>query len=49
MITTGELVFWLVCGIVAVAGILWVACASQRNECVSAETLRRIENGGRYM
>ena len=49
MITVAELVFWVVCGIVAVMGILWIACASQRSEYVSAETLRRNENGGRYM
>lgn len=49
MITVTELVFWIVCGIAAVVGILWVAAASQQSECVSAETIRRIENGGRYM
>ena len=49
MITVAELVFWVVCGVVAVIGILWLAAASQRSEYVSAETIRRIENGGRYM
>ena len=49
MVTATELVFWVVCGIAAVVGILWLAAASQRSEYVSAETIRRIENGGRYM
>ena len=49
MVTVAELVFWIVCDIIAMVGILWVAAASQRSECVSAETIRRIENGGRYM
>ena len=44
-----EVIFWIVVVIGAVVGILWMMNAASYENCVSHETIARIENGGRHL
>lgn len=44
-----EVIFWIVMLIGAVVGILWMVKTANRENCVSHETIARIENGGRHL
>jgi hypothetical protein len=44
-----EVIFWIAILIGAVVGILWMMNAASRENCVSHETIARIENGGRHL
>jgi hypothetical protein len=44
-----EVIFWIVALIGTALGILWLMNAANRENCVSHETIARIENGGRHL
>ena len=41
--------FWIIAIIVITLGAPWVLSKVAQEECVSRETIARIENGGRHL
>ena len=44
-----ELMFWIIAIIVITLGAPWILSKVTQEECVSRETIARIENGGRHL
>ena len=44
-----ELMFWIIAVAATVLGTPWILNKLTQEECVSRETIARIENGGRHL